>query len=96
MRTCIFGLVVVDERIDNRRELIAQEDRYDSRRSFLSSEAMIVARRCDRHAQQLLVFINRFDDAGQKHKKSQVLDRVLARLEKVLAICGKRPVVVLA
>ena len=48
------------------------------------------------HAQQLLVLVDRLDDAGQEHEEAQVLHGVLARLEQVAPVGGQRPVVVLA
>ena len=57
---------------------------------------MVVARARGRGAQQLLVVVDRLDDAGEEHQEAKVLHRALARVEQVLAVCRDRPVVVLA
>ena len=57
---------------------------------------MIVASRGNRHAQQLLVFVNRLDYASKEHKEAQVVHRIVAGIKQVDLVVGKRPVVVLA
>ena len=57
---------------------------------------MVVAGRRHGHAQELLVVVDRLDDARQKHEEAQVLHRILARIEQVLLACGNSPVVMLA
>lgn len=88
--------IALDERIHDGIELIAQEDRNYGRRRFIGTKTMIVARRGNRHAQELLVFVDRFDHAGEEHEETQVVDGVIAGIEQVHVVVGKRPVVVLA
>ena len=58
---------------------------------------MIVARACYGDPQQILIFIHRLDDGGQKQKELSVFRRGVSRLQKIDAgVGGDRPVVVLA
>ena len=89
-------LLVGDERIHDGAQLVAQEDGHDRRRGLVGAQAMVVAGRRHGHAQELLVIVDRLDDARQKHEEAQILHRVLARIEQVLLARGNCPVVVLA
>lgn len=89
-------LIALDERIHDGIELIAQEDRNDGWRRFIGTKTVIVACRSNRHAQELLVFVDRFDHAGEEHEKTQVVDGIIAGIEQVHVVVRKRPVVVLA
>ena len=83
--------------IQNSLQLIADEHGDDRRRRLVRAQAVIVAGRSDGNAEQILIFVNRLDNGGQKQDELAVFARVLARLEQVLAcIGGNRPVVVLA
>ena len=57
---------------------------------------MVVAGRRNGHAQQLLVVVDRLDDARQEHQEAQVVHGRFAGVKKVRLAGGNGPVVVLA
>ena len=57
---------------------------------------MIVAGRGDGSAQELLIVIDGLDHRGEEDDELQVVERGVARIEQVLGLGAKRPVVVLA
>ena len=57
---------------------------------------MVVARRGNRNAQQILIFVHCLDDRSQEQQELCILARGLARFEQIFALVGRnRPVVVL-
>ena len=74
----------------------AQEDRDDGRGRLVGAETVVVARGGNRGAQQVGVLVDGRHERGEKHQELQVLGGHRARLQQVLAVGGKRPVVVLA
>ena len=95
----LFGariLVASDERVHDGAQLVAEEDGHDGRRRLVRAKTVVVARRGDGHAQELLAVIDRRDDAREDHEEAQVLHGALAWVEEVLSVRGQGPVVVLA
>ena len=46
----------------------------------MTSETAVVARRCRRNAEQILIVVNRLHDRGEEEEKLLVLRRVLTGL----------------
>ena len=84
------------KRVDDARKLIAQEDRDNGRRSLVRAQAMVVSAARNAHAQQVLIIVDRFDDAGEEYDELQVRLRRVARVEQVLILGAEAPVVMLA
>ena len=57
---------------------------------------MIVAGRGNGGTQELLIVIDGLDHRGEEDDELQVVERGVARIEQVLGLGAKRPVVVLA
>ncbi len=86
-----------DETQDHVFELRTDEDRHDRRRCLVRAESVVVARRRDGRAQEVLVQIHRPHDRGQEHHEFQVVVRRVTRLEQVrTGVVRQRVVVVLA
>ena len=89
-------VVIVDERLHNRAQLVAEEHGHDGRRRLVGAETVVVAGARRRHAQKLLILVDRLNNAGEEYEEAQVLHGVLARIEQVAATGGDGPIVVLA
>ena len=90
------GAVRLD-RFQHRRQLVAEEHGDHGRRRLVRAEAVVVARRRDGDAQQILIFVHGLDDRHEEQQKPRVFIRRLAGAEQVLArVGGHGPVVVLA
>ena len=92
------GVVVfVNDGVDDALKLGTEKDGDDGRGRLLRAETVIVARKGDRAAQQLLIFVHALDESGEDQQEHGVLAGRLAGGEEVLArVGGKRPVDVLA
>ena len=92
------GVVVfVNDGVDDALKLGTEKDGDDGRGRLLRAETVIVARKGDRAAQQLLIFVHALDERGEDQQEHGVLAGRLAGGEEVLArVGGKRPVDVLA
>ena len=88
--------MIVDERLYDRAQLIAEEHGHDGRRRLVGAETVVVAGARRRHAQKLLILVDRLNNAGEEYEEAQVLHGVLARIEQVAPAGGDGPVVVLA
>ena len=83
--------VALDERIHDGIELIAQEDRNDGRRRFISTKTVIIACGGNRHAQELLVFVDRFDHAGLSMGLSPGSNRFFLPADSDQLLCLPEP-----
>ena len=93
---CIV-LFILFNRLENLGKVGAEEHRDDCRGRLVGAEAVVVACRGNRDAQQILIFINRFDDGTEEQEKLRVFVGRLAGFQQVCAGVGRnRPVVVLA
>ena len=92
----VAGELAGHETLDDARQLVAQKDGHDGRRRLVRPEAMVVAAGCRRHAQQVLVIVDRLDNAGQDDSELQVVLGRIARVEEILGFGPERPVVMLA
>ena len=90
------GLILFD-RIEDRRQFIAEEHRHDGGRRFVRAEAVVVAGGRNREAEQILIIIYGLNDRDEEEQELCVLIRRGAGAQQVDAgIRGHRPVVVLA
>ena len=89
-------LMIVNQRVHDGAQLVAQEDGHDSRRGLVGAQTMVVAAGGHGHAQQLLVIVDGLDDAGEEHQESQVVHGGFAGIQEVGLAGGDGPVVVLA
>ena len=92
----VDGSLAVDDLLDNLGKLVAQEDGHNRRRSLVGAQTMIVAGRGNGGTQELLIVIDGLDHRGEEDDELQVVERGVARVEQVLGLGAKRPVVVLA
>ena len=91
LRATLFDL------LEDVRQHVAEEDRDDGGRRFVRTESVVVAGAGDGRAQQALVLVDRADDRRAEHQKLDVVVRVLAGRQQVVAlIITHRPVEVLA
>lgn len=74
----VRGSFARGKRIDDTRKLIAQEDRDNGRRSLVSTKTMVVSAACNAHAQQVLIIVDRLNNAGKKYDELQVRLRRVA------------------
>ena len=96
MLPCIIGCTRFNG-IQHAFELFAQEHGNDGGRRFVCTQAVVVARSCNGDAQEILIFIHRFDYRAEEKQELRVFMGRIARLKQVHARVGaKRPVVVLA
>ena len=100
LHLCLFGAFirrVVLYRLEHGVQLVSEEHGYDSRRGFVGSQTVIVARRGDRDAQQILIIVDSLYDGAEEQQELGVLVRRVAGRQQVLPFVGAyRPVVVLA
>ena len=89
-------LLLVDERLHDLVELVAEEDRNDRRWRLVGAETVVVAGGGDAHAQQVGVLVDGGHERGKEDEELQVLARHRAGLQEVLAVGADGPVVVLA
>jgi hypothetical protein len=82
----VLRLLLLDESVDNRRQCIAQEDGDDCGRRLVRAETVIVAGRGDRETEQVCVGIDSGDQACEEDEELEVVLRIVARLEQVLAV----------
>ena len=90
------GSLAIDDLLDDLGKLVAQEDGHNRRRSLIGAQTMIVAGRGNGGTQELLIVIDGLDHRGEEDDELQVVERGVARIEQVLGLGAKRPVVVLA
>ena len=83
-RVAVVNLVCCNS-FENCSQLSAKEHGYDSRRSFVSAQTMVIAGTGNRYTQQILIFINSFDDCCQESQEAQVFVRLLAGIQQVQA-----------
>ena len=69
--------------VDDIGELVAQKDRNNRRRRLVRTKTMIIAARCNAHAEKVLVIVHSGNDAGQKHQELEIFFRSVARIEEV-------------
>ena len=62
----------------------------------MRAQAMVVSAACNAHAQQVLIIVDRLNNAGKEYDELQVRLRRVARVEQVLVLGAEAPVVVLA
>ncbi len=91
-----LGLLLLDERVHDRGEGVAQEDGDDRGRRLVRAEAVVVTGGGDGCPQQVGVVVDRGDEEREEDQELQVVLGVVARLEEVLVVSGDGPVVVLA
>ena len=73
-RTLALGrLALGRDLLEDVGELVAEEDRDDGRRRFVGAQAVVVGRRRDRGAEQVLVRVDRLDDGGAEEQKERRL-----------------------
>ena len=81
--------------LQNLTQFIAQENRNNSWRRFVSSKTMIVTSTGNRNSEQILIFINRFNNCTQEQKELSITCRSSTRVKQIFSsICRNRPVVV--
>ena len=90
------GSLAIDDLLDDLGKLVAQEDGHNRRRSLIGAQTMIVAGRGNGGTQELLIIIDGLDHRGEEDDELQVVERGVARIEQILGLGAKRPVVVLA
>ena len=92
----VIGRVGFD-RVQNLRQLRAEEHGHDGGRRFVRAQPVVVARRGHGNAQQVLIIVNGLNNGAQEQQELRVLTRRFAGFEQVDACVGRdRPVVVLA
>ena len=69
--------------LKNSLELFAYIHRYDCGRSFACSESVVIACRCNRYPQQILVLVDSLDYGDEEEKEDGVVRRTLSRFEEV-------------
>ena len=85
------------DRVQNGRQLVAQEDGDDGGRRLVAAQTVVVAGVGDAAAQHLLILVHTLDERRQKQQELGILTGSAAGLQQVLAGVGlERPVVVLA
>ena len=90
------GSLAIDDLLDDLGKLVAQEDGHNRRRSLIGAQTMVVTGRGNGGTQELLIVIDGLDHRGEEDDELQVVERGVARIEQVLGLGAKRPVVVLA
>ena len=90
------GSLAIDDLLDDLGKLVAQEDGHNRRRSLIGAQTMIVAGRGNGGTQELLIVIDGLDHRGEEDDELQVVERGVARIEQILGLGAKRPVIVLA
>ena len=90
------GSLAIDDLLDDLGKLVAQEDGHNRRRSLVGAQTMVVAGRGNGGTQELLIVIDGLDHRGEEDDELQVVERGVARIEQILGLGAKRPVVVLA
>ena len=83
-RIAVVNLVSCNS-FKNCSQLSAKEHGNDSRRSFVSAQTMVIAGAGNRYTQQILIFINCFDDCCQEGQEADVFVRLLAGIQQVQA-----------
>ena len=92
----VVGLVILYG-VEDGGQLVAEEHGNDGRRRLVRAETVIVARRRNGEAEQVLIIIHRFDDGAEEQKKLRVFIGCFARRQQIDAGIGRhRPVVVLS
>lgn len=84
---CLSLLPVIGigfDRFDDFREFVAGKDGDDSRRRFVCTQTVIVSGGGYRKAEQILVFVDGFDNAGQERQKLQVFSTGYRRVREGL------------
>ncbi len=93
---CVVHCICLN-RVQNALKLIAQKHGNDGRRRFIRTKAVIVAGRCNRDTQQILIFVHSLDDRTKEQQELRVFVWRIAGLKQVYPCVGaERPVVVLA
>ena len=62
----------------------------------MRAQAMVVSAACNAHAQQVLIIVDRLNNAGKEYDELQVRLRRVARVKQILVLGAEAPVVVLA
>ena len=83
-RIAVVNLVCCNS-FENCSQLSAKEHGNDSRRSFVSAQTMVIAGAGNRYTQQILIFINCFDNCCQEGQEADVFVRLLAGIQQVQA-----------
>ena len=88
---------LVNDRVEDLLDLVADVHRNDRRRRLVRAEAVIVCGRRHADAQHILIVVHGLNDRAQEQQELRVFRRCLAGLKQVHAgVGGQRPVVVLA
>ena len=92
----VIGFVILYG-VEDGGQLVAEEHGNDGRRRLVRAEAVIVARRRNGEAEQILIIIHRLDNGAEEQKKLRVFIGCFARRQQIDAGIGRhRPVVVLS
>ncbi|MPM76067.1 hypothetical protein SDC9_123062 [bioreactor metagenome] len=97
-----YGVLVVQRSVglngvQHFGKVIANKHRNNGRGGFVGTQTVVVARRGDRDAQQVLILVYALDDSGQEQQELCVLAGAVARLQQVGTAIGRnRPVVMFA
>ena len=88
---------LVNNRVEDLLDLVADVHRNDRRRRLVRAEAVIVCGRRHADAQHILIVIHGLNDRAQEQQELRVFRRCLAGLKQVHAgVRDQRPVIVLA
>ena len=88
--------LTADDRLENSRQLIAEEHGQHSRGGFVTAETAIVAGIGHAAAQHVLIFIHALNKRGEEQQELCVLTGGIAGLEEILTTVGaQRPVIML-
>ena len=71
-------------------ELVAEEDGNDGGGRLVGAETVVVARRGDGDAEQVLIIVNGLDDGAQEEQELRVFVRRVAGLKEVHARVRRR------
>ena len=89
-------LAVGGDGVQDGGQIVAHEHRHDGRGRLVAAQAVLVARRGDAHAKQVLILVHRADDGGEEDEELQVIHGGVAGVQQVHAGRAQRPVVVFA
>ena len=93
----LLELRTADDGLHDGIQFVTQEDGEDCGRCFGSAQTVIVAGKCHRSPQEVLILVHALDKGRQEQQELGVLAGSLAGLEEVLACVGVQgPVIVLA